>query len=118
MAQEEVIGTIRRYLSVLQAHGIAARRAVLFGSWARGQQRADSDIDILVVSPAFDEAASDRVRLEGELWGLTPEVDPRLQPIGVGEKQYATDDVLPILEIARREGIEIEAEVPSRAQGA
>ncbi len=107
MAQEEVVGIVRRYLSLLRAHGIPVSRAVLFGSWARGQQTSDSDIDLLVVSPLFDAAPERRYELEAQMWRLVWKADCRLQPLAVGEKQYATDKVLPILEVARREGVEI-----------
>src|SRR5205085_11741752 len=52
MNAQDAIDTLRRYESSLRARGI--RHAALFGSVARGQNRPDSDIDILV---EFDPAA-------------------------------------------------------------
>ena len=46
MNREEVISTLRRREPALRARGVA--HAALFGSLARGDQRSDSDIDILV----------------------------------------------------------------------
>ena len=50
--------------AVLRAHGVA--RASVFGSFARGAERADSDIDLLV---EFEPGRSllDLVRLRDEL---------------------------------------------------
>ena len=52
MDAREVLETLRRNEIALRARGI--RHAALFGSTARGENRADSDIDILV---EFDPAA-------------------------------------------------------------
>ena len=104
MVDPEVIRTIRRYLSVLRQHDIPATGAVLYGSYARGIARADSDIDVLVVSPAFD---SDRWSRERELWRLTLKVDARIEPVPVGQRQFLEDQASPLVEIARREGIAI-----------
>lgn len=104
MVDPEVIALIKRYLNVLVEHGIQAEKAVLFGSQARGTARPDSDIDILVLAEEFD---ADRWGKEGELWKLTIKAGTRLQPIPVGPRQYLTDDASPVLEIARREGVEI-----------
>ena len=46
MDREEVISTLKDREAALRARGVA--HAALFGSVARGDQRADSDIDILV----------------------------------------------------------------------
>ena len=105
MVDPEVIRTVRRYLSVLRQHDIPTTGAVLYGSHARGTARPDSDIDVLVVSPAFD---SDRWSRDRELWRLTLKVDARIEPIPVGQRQFLEDQTSPLVEIARREGIAID----------
>lgn len=107
MVDPEVIRTVRRYLSVLRQHDIPATGAVLYGSHARGTARADSDIDVLVVCPAFD---SDRWSQDRELWHLTLKVDVRIEPIPVGQRQFLEDQTSPLVEIARREGITIDGD--------
>jgi predicted nucleotidyltransferase len=61
MKTEEALTILRRYEDDLRARGV--RRAALFGSVARGDNRAESDIDILIeIEPdaritVFDYAA-------------------------------------------------------------
>jgi predicted nucleotidyltransferase len=45
-------------------------RVVLFGSHARGEAHASSDLDLLVVEPEVVDAAREEVRLRRELRGL------------------------------------------------
>lgn len=49
----ELNAVINAYLAALGRHGIPADVVYLFGSRARGDARADSDIDLIVVSSAF-----------------------------------------------------------------
>jgi uncharacterized protein len=51
MKKQEVLDRLREHESALRARGV--RRAALFGSLARGEGHADSDIDIMVeIDPA------------------------------------------------------------------
>jgi len=102
MAERVVIKTVRRYLEVLRESGVPVTGAVLYGSYARGEESPDSDIDLLVISPSFDR---DRRAGVGKLWRGAREVDIRIEPVPVGEERFRTDNVSPLLEMARREGI-------------
>ena len=102
MAEAATIRAIQGYLSAIRNSGIDARRAILFGSHARGDARPDSDLDILVIAPEFDEPYDPR-RID-LLWQLRAYTDSRIEPIGVGERQWREDRSSPIIEIARREG--------------
>lgn len=50
---EELNAAISAYLAALRRHGIYPDAVYLFGSQARGNARPDSDIDLIIVSPAF-----------------------------------------------------------------
>ena len=106
MVEEAVIEAVKRYLAALQAVGIHTRRAVLFGSYARGRADEYSDIDLVVIAPEFD--GSREMSLVKRLWGATA-ADNRIEPIPCGEQEWETDQGRPVLEIARREGIIIAA---------
>ena len=107
MVNKSVIKIVRRYLELLAENEIKSEKAILFGSYARGDHRRNSDIDILVLAKQFDK---DRWSREDDMWKLTRHADSRIQPIPVGIKQFVEDDVSPIIEMARREGIEIKRE--------
>jgi predicted nucleotidyltransferase len=61
-------GALRRFAEALRAE-IGATDVFLFGSRARGEERADSDYDLIVVSPRFAGVPS-RQRARGlrEVW--------------------------------------------------
>jgi predicted nucleotidyltransferase len=50
-------------------------KAILFGSYARGQADSDSDVDFLVVEPEVADAGREMVRLRSVLSGFPTGVD-------------------------------------------
>ena len=86
--------------------GIPVRFGVLFGSQVTGKADEWSDIDLVVVSPRFDEAFTRRD--VDRMWHLTARTDSRIEPFPCGERQWREDDVSTILEMARREGQRID----------
>ncbi len=105
MVERTIISVIKRYLTALESVGIHAHRAVLFGSFAKGQPNEYSDIDLIVIAPEFDGPREfDMVK---NLWRTKVFADNRIEPIPCGEKEWETDQSRPILEIARREGLVI-----------
>ena len=102
MVQQPILDIVRSYLRAVNRSGIHASRAVLFGSWARGEARPDSDIDLVIIAPEFD-GRRDR-KLVNRLWELQASTDWRIEPIVCGERQWLEDDTSPIIEMARREG--------------
>lgn len=105
MVDAAVVNTIRDYLREVRLSGIQASRAILFGSYARGTSLPDSDIDVLIIAPEFDPQP--QRQLAAQLWRVRAKSDNRIEPIAVGEKQWIDNDESPLLEIARREGIEV-----------
>jgi predicted nucleotidyltransferase len=105
MVDEAVMQRIRCYVSAASALGVPISRVVLYGSQARGTSDKWSDIDLIVVSPVFDGPdARDKVDL---LWQATTATNGYIEPVACGERRWQEDDGSPIIEIARREGIEI-----------
>ncbi len=105
MADPTIIEIVRQYLRNLAQEGILARTGVLFGSYATGHPGQWSDIDLVVVSPAFDGTFS-RDAIDS-LWYVAARTDSRIEPIPCGERQWVEDEVTPIIEVARREGVQV-----------
>jgi uncharacterized protein len=61
--ESNVTAVVKRYCQELGRMGIPCERVFLFGSQAAGQAEDGSDIDLIVISPAW-EAYSARERLE------------------------------------------------------
>ena len=104
MVDGSIVESVRRYLDALEENNLDVSRAILFGSYARGQEREFSDIDILLPSDDFEPLTWKRSQLIG---ALTVNVDYRIEPVACSNRKWRTDDLNPLLEIARREGIVI-----------
>jgi predicted nucleotidyltransferase len=90
------------------------QEVILFGSYARGDQTADSDIDLLVVFPHDVDKAAEAIRIRHAIGRINTGVD-----IVVGSAQEVAEweDVLgTVFYYARREGRPIYGNKPgSRA---
>ena len=102
MVDKAVIKSVQEYLKYVNQQGIPVSYGVLFGSYAKNKAHEWSDIDVLVVSPHFDE---NRTADDYEnLWMFAARTNKHIEPIPVGEKQYKEDNSSLIISIARREG--------------
>jgi predicted nucleotidyltransferase len=54
MDKEAVLEIISAFRNALESKGIKAEKIILFGSYATGQYRPDSDIDVVVISQDFE----------------------------------------------------------------
>lgn len=105
MPDTEIRQIVQRYLRNLAEQGIVPSMGVIFGSHASGHPGQWSDIDLLIVSPTFDGAYSRDV--VDCLWRVAARTDSRIEPIPCGQRQWTEDAATPIIEIARREGIQV-----------
>ena len=99
--KEKLLVEIKRRLQA--AHGERLRGVVLYGSHARGEASAESDIDVLVL---LDEPVDYGEDLETNLDALYPlalELSRRISAKPVSAKQYETVDC-PLYRNARRDG--------------
>jgi predicted nucleotidyltransferase len=107
MLEQSVLISVRNYLAALTSRGITVERVVVFGSQAKGEAHEWSDIDLLVISPQFDDMKDRNVI--NFLWRVAARTDSRIEPIPCGSRQWRDDDSNAIIEIARREGEVLEA---------
>jgi len=104
MAQTEVTEIVKQYVQAVQKAGVPVSQAVLFGSYAQNTANAESDIDVLIVSPVFNETNEASVDL---LWELRAVTDARIEPVACGQTQWEKDSDTWLLQLARDEGITV-----------
>jgi predicted nucleotidyltransferase len=105
VVEATIIESVQNYLHTLAERGVPVRFGVVFGSYAVGKPHKWSDIDLVVVSPRFDQ---DVQRKDiNQLWHAAADTDSRIEPIPCGEREWVEDDSRAILEIARRTGIQV-----------
>jgi len=109
LADQEIIAIVRRFLAALPAAGIHPAGAILFGSFARGESHAWSDIDVLVIAPEFDEFRPIPMNLATRLWSTARKIDLRLEAVPCGVAEWNAPRTRPILKIAAREGLQVAA---------
>ena len=96
---------MRRIRSLLEtAHGSRLKAVVLYGSVARGEEREDSDSDILVVLDRVDDCAADLRTGIAALYPLARELGRRISAKPVPQRDYDSQDC-PLYRHARREGV-------------
>lgn len=78
VSTDEIIRLIEKYLKELQENGITIQEAILFGSYARGNPRKESDIDIALVSDSFTGDWFDDRR---SIVPLRRKIDSRIEPM-------------------------------------
>ena len=82
---------LKKYLERLEENNIPVQKELLFGSYASGKPRKDSDIDIAVISTAFKgDRFSDRRMIVPFRRGL----DSRIEPMPFTPKDFAEGGIL------------------------
>jgi predicted nucleotidyltransferase len=94
--------TIQEAVDRLLRAAPAGSEVILFGSYARGQPREDSDLDFLVVEPVLQSRRSEMVRLRQVLRPLQIPVDVLVVSREVFESWK--DQPNNVIHLAAREG--------------
>lgn len=64
--RQKIKGIINRYANELRKMGITPERILIYGSYAEGHPREDSDIDLIIVSNDFkDKNLRERLEILG-----------------------------------------------------
>lgn len=104
MVDTKVIDIVKKYLRILSQEGLTVSKAFIYGSQVHGTATEESDIDLMLISPLFDESTDKYAPL---LWLSTRKASYKIEPIAVGYKRFLTDDKSPLIETVRQEGVEI-----------
>jgi len=77
MDKNEVIDKLKKYKLLVSEH-FDIDKVILYGSYASGNPRIDSDIDVAIVVNSIDEAYFSYAPL---LWKLRRQIDDRIEPV-------------------------------------
>jgi predicted nucleotidyltransferase len=83
MDKTDALNIAQKYAETLR-NTFDLKKVILFGSYAKGNSREDSDIDIAVV---FSDYA-DRLDRQVELMKLTRQIDTRIEPHPFRENEF------------------------------
>ena len=72
-----IMESIKKYIEkISQYYKIEA--IILFGSYAKGTENEDSDIDIAIISSDFSDIIEDGAKLIGLTWKIDTRIEPHL----------------------------------------
>jgi predicted nucleotidyltransferase len=100
MVTESAVNIAKKYLSSLPAE-LDIKRAYLFGSYVKGTQTEESDIDIAVVVGNMD----DFFEIQMELFRRRRKIDLRIEPHPFDEEDFSENN--PVAVEIMNSGIEI-----------
>ena len=102
MGKREVVKIINRFVRELKRQNIVLDHILLYGSYAHGRVRPESDIDVAVVSRDFGK---DRVEEGMRLFRIAGQIDSRLEPVPVSLKAYENDTWVPLIHELREKSV-------------
>lgn len=104
MDKRQAIKIIKKFIKEVKKQGISVDRVILYGSYAKGKLRADSDIDVAVVSRSFGK---DRVEEGMILFRIAGKIDSRLEPVPISINAYENDTWIPLIYEIRERGMKL-----------
>lgn len=104
MGKRQIEKIVRKFIKALKQEGIFVDRAILYGSYAKGNPRPDSDIDVAIISKDFGK---DRLAEGMQLFRVAGKVDSRLEPVPISIQAFKKDTWVPLIYEIRENGIEV-----------
>ena len=99
---KEIADIVDKYIAIVKEnYDVVA--IILFGSYAKGTENEDSDIDIAVVT---DDIKTDKFDEEVKLTLLRRKIDSRIEPHIIKVKDYENDETPFIVEV-KNTGIKV-----------
>ncbi len=100
MVNQSIIKTAKKYIAQVPAE-LELKKAYLFGSYAKGQEREESDIDIALVVGKMDDFFSSQMLL----MRIRRNIDLRIEPHPILEKDFNSKN--PFAHEIQKNGIEL-----------
>lgn len=100
LTRETAIEKVNDFIKELIANGIPLERVILFGSYARNEQKDDSDIDVALFSNIFSGFGFEDKKLFAKF-------NIKKQYIDIETKTFSTNNKDPFIEVVENTGIEL-----------
>lgn len=84
----EIMESIKKYIKKISQY-YKIDTIILFGSYARGTENENSDIDIAIVSSDFNDIIEDGAKLIGYTWKIDTRIEPH--PISIEDYREITN---------------------------
>lgn len=98
--EDSAIETVKRYINELEKNNILISEAIIFGSHAKGAAKAESDIDVALISDAF---TGDRFEDRRRIVPFRRNIDSRIEPMPFKPEDFHNGGML--AEEIRKTGI-------------
>jgi uncharacterized protein len=100
VANQKIIDTVRQYVMIIPKE-FGVKKAYLFGSFAKGKEKEESDIDIALIL----ENMPDFFSTQRQLMKLRRKIDLRIEPHPIKEQDF--NSLNPFAYEIEKTGIEI-----------
>jgi predicted nucleotidyltransferase len=92
---------VSKYITALNKKELSVSEAFIYGSYAKGLARKESDVDVCIVSKAYNP--DDQIRLL--LWKTRRDIDVRIEPVGYRPEDFNETD--PLVYEVKKYGIKV-----------
>ena len=97
-----IMGSIQKYIEKISQY-YKIEVIILFGSYAKGTENEDSDIDIAIISSDFNDIIEDGAKLIGLTWKIDTIIEPH--PITTEDYEKVSN---PFVKEVMNTGIKVE----------
>lgn len=97
---------VKEYAKLLKADGFDIKKILLYGSYAKGKQKKDSDIDICIISDKFGKNPTEEGKyFFRKLWLME---NANIEPVGYSPDYfYNKNNWSPLINEIKKTGIEL-----------
>jgi predicted nucleotidyltransferase len=88
---DQAVKLVKKYIGELEKNKIPVEKAILFGSYAKGHAKAESDIDVALVSEVF---SGDRFEDRRKIIPLRRKIDSRIEPLPFKTEDFENGGIL------------------------
>ncbi len=99
---DEIVKSIKNFRANIQSD-IQVKKIILFGSYAKGNFSADSDVDVCIIT----EQSKNNYLTLLKIIPKIIDIDLRIEPVVFSEKEFNASTVFGLLKQIKKYGIEI-----------